>query len=98
MTNLTRNSLSNDEVIEIGVNILSFLAQDEERITRFLDLTGLDPSDLRALMASGDLNKALIEYLLQDEALLVGFCNEYSIKPDVLVRYSQLFEADNSYI
>jgi Protein of unknown function (DUF3572) len=53
---------------------LHYLADDGERLGRFLTLTGIGPADLRAAAGEPHLLAAVLEYLLGDEPLLLAFC------------------------
>ena len=67
---------------ELSVAALSFLAQEPDRLSRFLDLCGLGPHNLRAAAADPGFLAAVLDYLLADEPLLIAFAAERDIPPE----------------
>ncbi len=57
----------------IAVEALAFLASDDERLSRFLALTGLSPDTIRAAAASPGFLVAVLDHLAEDESMLVSF-------------------------
>lgn len=57
----------------IAVEALAFLATDDERLGRFLALTGLSPDTIRAAAASPGFLVAVLDHLAEDESMLVAF-------------------------
>ena len=58
---------------EIAVEALAFLAEDMERLGRFLALTGLDPSTIRQAAREPGFLLGVLDHVLSDERLLVAF-------------------------
>lgn len=73
-----------DRAESIGVSALLFVASDTERLTRFLTLTGVGPAQLRADQRSPHMLAAVLDYLLQDESLLLVFCASDGVPPEHL--------------
>lgn len=65
----------------LAVTVLTFLAADPERLSRFFSLTGLDPASLRATSATPSFARAILCYLGDDETLLVAFAHEAGLDP-----------------
>ena len=65
----------------LALQALGWLAGDPERIERFLALSGLDPASLRDVADSPDTQRAVLDFLLADEALLLDFCEMAQIPP-----------------
>jgi hypothetical protein len=65
----------------LALQALGWLAGDQDRLSRFLALTGLDPATLRALADSRDTARAVMDFLLSDEELLLDFCEIAQIRP-----------------
>lgn len=61
---------------------LEFLAQDPDRLGRFIALTGFGPADLRSRAQDPDFLAAVLGYLLDDESALLVFCSHYHFKPE----------------
>lgn len=77
-------TLTVDEAAAIALQALAFLAEDEERLTRFLGLTGNTPENLRAEAKNVQFQAAILEYLLSDESLLLVFCAHSGIDPSLI--------------
>ena len=69
---------------EIAAKAMLFLAEDGERLGRFLGETGLDPASLRARMGEADTLLAVLGYLMTDESALLAFAANAGLDPDDL--------------
>ena len=87
-----KSPLHREEAQEIAIRALTFLAADEERISRFLALSGMGPQELRETADSPAFHVALLEYLMSDEALLLTFCGNENIDPQLIAPAHHLLE------
>jgi len=71
---------------DAGIAALAFLAEDEERLSRFLALSGLGPHNLREAAAEPTFLGAVLEYLTADEKLLVAFAESRNLAPEAVVK------------
>lgn len=60
---------------------LGFLANEPERLGRFLALSGVEIGDIRAAAQNPDFLAGLLNHLLQDESLLLTFTAEQELDP-----------------
>ena len=67
----------------IALKILTFLAADDERLGRFLRMTGISPAALRANAAQPEFFAGVLQYVLQNEALLVECAAGCEIDPNL---------------
>ena len=65
---------------------LGFLADDPERLERFLALSGLGPHNLRQAAADPSFLGAVLDYLAGDERLLLAFASRQGWAPADVVR------------
>ena len=65
------------EILAIGA--LGFLAEDPERLGRFLALSGLGPKDLRDRAQDPAFLGGVLDHLLSDESLLFLFAESQGI-------------------
>ena len=79
MSKIVAFSLSRAE--ELALKALTFLAEDTDRLVRFLSLTGTTPDSLRAGAGQPQMLAAVLGHLLEDERLLVAFANEKALDP-----------------
>lgn len=80
----------------LAIDALVFLAQDEARIARFLALTGLEAQDLRAAAASPGFLAHVLDYMGQDESLLIAFAAEKHLAPEAIMRAARSLSGESA--
>jgi hypothetical protein len=73
----------------IPIRILSFLAEDHDRLGRFLAITGLEGQDIRNAAAQPGFFLAVVDYVMQDEAALQVFCANEGLNPSLIAKVRQ---------
>jgi hypothetical protein len=68
-----------DHAATIALKALGYLADFEQELNRFLDLSGASAETLRARIEEPEFLGAVLDFLLTHEELLVGFCDATSI-------------------
>lgn len=81
---MARQRLTIDEAEALSLKALGFLASDADRLTRFLQLTGLSPEDLRSQVGEATTLTAVLDHLLSDQSLLLVFAAECGIEPQLI--------------
>jgi len=71
---------------DTGVAALAFIAADTVKLSRFLDLSGLGPDNLRQAAAEPTFLGAVLEYLASDEKLLIAFAESSALSPEAVLR------------
>jgi hypothetical protein len=66
----------------LALQALAFLASDEDRLERFLGLTGIEPGSLRGLAHDPAGLGAVLDYLLGWEPLLLEFAAAEDLPPE----------------
>lgn len=74
----------------LAISALSHIVADEERLQRFLAVTGLDPTNLRSEVTNPAFASGILDYVCSDEALLVGFAAEQGAPPETIAMAQQL--------
>jgi Protein of unknown function (DUF3572) len=74
-------SMSREAAELLAIQGLSFLAQDPERLGRFLALSGIGPEAIRAAARQAEFLAGILDHLASDETLLVAFAAEAGIAP-----------------
>jgi hypothetical protein len=77
-----------DQSEALAIEALGFLASDEERLGRFLALTGLGPENLRAAAASPGFLASVLAHVAEDEGLLIAFASAAGVRPEDVARAS----------
>lgn len=75
-----------EEATALAIRGLTYLAADSERLSRFLALTGLDPSAIRAAAKEPGFLAGILDYICAEEDLLRGFAAEAAIAPQDIER------------
>lgn len=76
----------------IALKGLGFLATRPEDIDRFLTLSGLEVDELRSKAGDPNLLRAVLEFILADDAYVTALCQELEIQPRDLHAASQILE------
>jgi hypothetical protein len=74
-------SLTQPAAETLAVQALTFLAEDAERLGRFLAMTGIAPEQIRDAAGEPGFLAGVLEYLSADERLLTDFAAEARIEP-----------------
>jgi hypothetical protein len=78
----SRASLDRQQAETLALQALAYLAEDKQRIQKFLQLTGVDAADLPALAPRPRFLLAVLDHLAGDEELLVNFSRTLAIGPE----------------
>jgi len=74
----------------LAVEALGFLGRSPVRLVRFRDSSGMRPDTLRAAAQSPDFLAGLMDYVAQDEDLLLAFADEAGVKPESVMQARRL--------
>ncbi len=66
---------------DLAIAALAFIAQEPERLGRFLALSGLDPANLREAAGEPEFLAGVLDHLSGDEVLLLAFAADAGIDP-----------------
>ena len=87
----------NDQAETVALQALAYLAGDEERLQRFLMLTGLTVEDVRARAQDAGFLSGVLDHLLSDEPLLLEFAEEVAIAPESVMKARSRFPGMSEY-
>ena len=68
------HSMSPERAEILGLEALTWLVAEPDALARFLAGSGVSGADLRESAGSPELTVAVLDFLLANEALLLGFC------------------------
>ena len=74
-------ALSRDDAETLAFQAIGFLAEEPNRIGRFLSLTGMEPTTLMDAAETAPVQVAVLDYLLSDESLLMVFSGHAGVDP-----------------
>lgn len=72
----------------IAIGALGFLAEDAARLSRFLDITGLNPATLREAASEPRFLASVLDYLMADESLMLAFAAHQGTSPETIAAAS----------
>jgi len=82
----------------LALRALTLIASDDDRLQRFLSLTGIEPGSLRGLAQDPAGLGAVLDYLLGWEPLLLEFAEAEKLPPEsIAVARSKLPGGANTY-
>jgi hypothetical protein len=81
MTMALKQPANTDSAETVGLKALAFLAADEDELSRFLALSGLDIADIRERAGDAGFLAAVIDHVLSSDALLTAFCEGEGLIP-----------------
>jgi len=75
-----------EEAESVALQAFSFIAGDEERLSRFLQITGLQSQTIRSAASSPDFYAAILDYVAADEPLLLAAAQALKTKPEHIMQ------------
>lgn len=82
-------ALDRDRAETIALAGLVFLAEDAQRLGRFLALTGIGPAELKAGAEQPAVLGAVLDHLLSDETLLLTFAANAGLPAQMIAMAKQ---------
>ncbi|MBX3595843.1 DUF3572 family protein [Sphingomonas sp.] len=90
---MTQAAETIDGATALALAALGWVVSDGPRARRLIDLTGLDPADLRARAAEPDVLAAVLGFLEAHEPDLVACAAAADVEPAALVRARATLES-----
>lgn len=81
ISNARSDRSSKIDAERIAIDAIAFLAGQPEALGRFLTLSGIDPTNLRQNAADPAFLGGILDFLLQDEPLLLAFADQSKLDP-----------------
>ena len=77
--------IGTEEAETLAVAAFSAITGDEERMSRFMSISGLRPETIRQAAESSRFFAAILEYVVSDEPLLIALATELGVRPERLM-------------
>jgi hypothetical protein len=77
---------SRESAEKLAISALGFLAQDPERLGRFLSVTGIGPDMIRRAAADPSFLAGVLDHVAGDEALLLAVAEHAGVRPQDVER------------
>lgn len=71
---------------ELSDLCLNHLAQNPEQLADFMSIAGLSPDRLRAAVGTRSFALGLLDYIVQNEELLLAIGQSSAIKPETIMQ------------
>jgi len=78
--------VTREQAENVAVGAFSFLTSDEERLGRFLAVSGLRPDTIRDAASSPGFLAGILDYVVSDEPLLIALAKELDTKPEHIMQ------------
>ena len=79
-----REAMTRDFAETLAIQALSFLAEEPERLGRFLAFTGVEAQSLRDAAREPNFLLGVLDHLAADERLLSEFATQKEIAPEIV--------------
>ncbi len=70
---------------ELSAICLNHLAQNPEQLAEFMGISGLSPDGLRGAVGTKSFAIGLLDYVVQNEPLLVAIADANAIRPETIM-------------
>ena len=70
---------------ELAQMSLDYLVHNPEQLGEFMVQTGLDPQSLRRLVGTAEFAHGLLDYVVQNEPLLLAIAGAAQLKPESIM-------------
>jgi hypothetical protein len=81
-TMTAHRKMASEHAEDLALRTLSYIVADEERLGRFLTITGLQPQTIRSAAGSPGFLGAVLDYVASDEPLLIALAQSLELKPE----------------
>ena len=78
--------VTREEAENVALGAFSLLTSDEERLSRFLAVSGLRPDTIRSAASSPGFFAGILDYVVSDESLLIALAKELNTKPEHIMQ------------
>ncbi len=79
-----RGGMNRELAETVAIQALGFIAEEPERLDRFLRLTGIGPESLRDAAREPNFLLGVLDHLASDETLLRNFAEQRECAPEVV--------------
>jgi len=71
---------------QVAINALGFIAGDPVLLNRFLAITGIEASDIRAAAAQPGFLAGVLQFIAAHEPTLIAFSESASVPPEEILK------------
>jgi hypothetical protein len=74
--------MNRDEAESVALSAFAFITSDEERMSRFLAVSGLRADTIRYAASEPGFFAGILDYVASDEPLLIALAKDMDTKPE----------------
>ncbi len=78
--------MNSDQAITIALKALEYIVGEDALLRRFMNESGLDADAIRSSVSDPAFLAGVMDFLLNDEALLLVFCEAVAVDPSDPIR------------
>ncbi len=78
--------MKQDEAGIVALEALAWIAGEDDLLQRFIQVAGISPDGLRQSAANPDTQAGVLDFVLSDESLVLGFCEARGYAPETPAR------------
>ncbi len=82
----------------VAVQALGFLAQDGERLERFVALSGLNASEIRAAAGEPGFLVGVLDHIVSDDRVLMAFAEHSGLAPEEIEKAHSALSGGGEYL
>ncbi len=82
----------------VAVQALGFLVEDSSRLERFLALSGLNPSEIRAAATEPGFLAGVLDHIVSDDRLLIAFAEQSGLAPAEIEKAHSALTGGGEYL
>ncbi len=71
---------------DLAADALGFIAADPDLVTALLEVSGLQPGDLRKAAATPEFGLFLLDFILQDDRRVLAFAADRAVPPEAVLQ------------
>ena len=75
--------INQEQAVDVARLALTFIAEDQDRIARFLALSGVGPTEIRARMQDPAFLAGVLDFLLGHEPDVLAFAEWAELNPEL---------------
>jgi hypothetical protein len=88
-----RPEVTRDSAESVAIQALTFIAEEPERLERFLALSGIESQSLRDAAREPNFLLGVLDHLTDDERLLAEFATRCEVDPESVIRARDILAA-----
>ena len=82
----------------LAIQALGFIVEDGDRLSRFLALSGLNPSEIRAAAIEPGFLTGVLDHIVSDDRLMIAFAEQSGLAPAEIEKAHSALTGGGEYL